>query len=42
MTDVLQCPYCELRFASKPDRDQHIAFDHPGKSSGDQEQEEDA
>lgn len=29
MTDVLQCPYCELRFASKSDMDQHIAFDHP-------------
>ena len=41
MTDVLQCPYCELRFASKPDRDQHIAFDHPGKSPEGKEENED-
>jgi hypothetical protein len=27
--DVLQCPHCELKFASRSDLNQHIAFDHP-------------
>ncbi|MGH2729102.1 MAG: C2H2-type zinc finger protein [Actinomycetota bacterium] len=27
--DVLQCPYCELRFRSESELQQHIAFDHP-------------
>lgn len=31
MTDVLQCPYCDLRFTSSSELDQHKAFDHPGK-----------
>lgn len=29
MTDVLQCPYCELRFTSRSELEQHKAFDHP-------------
>jgi len=31
MTDVLQCPYCDLRFTSRSELEQHKAFDHPGK-----------
>ncbi len=31
MTSVLQCPYCELRFATEADLKQHVAFDHPGR-----------
>lgn len=26
---VIQCPYCELRFATEADLKQHLAFDHP-------------
>ncbi len=29
--DVLQCPHCDLKFASRSDLNQHIAFDHPDK-----------
>ena len=29
MSEVLQCPYCELKFGSKADLAQHLAFDHP-------------
>lgn len=31
--DVLQCPHCDLKFASRGDLDQHIAFDHPSKDN---------
>ena len=31
--DVLQCPHCELKFASRSDLNQHIAFDHPDKDT---------
>jgi len=31
MSDVLQCPYCELKFASTADLKQHHAFDHPDR-----------
>jgi uncharacterized C2H2 Zn-finger protein len=27
--DVLQCPHCDLKFATRSDLNQHIAFDHP-------------
>jgi hypothetical protein len=27
--DVLQCPYCELRFTSRSELEQHKSFDHP-------------
>jgi hypothetical protein len=29
MPDVLQCPYCDLRFPTRSDLEQHQAFDHP-------------
>jgi hypothetical protein len=29
MTDVLQCPYCNLRFTTRSELDQHKAIDHP-------------
>jgi hypothetical protein len=29
MTDVLQCPYCPLRFSTRSELEQHKAFDHP-------------
>ena len=34
---ILQCPYCELRFASEADLKQHLAFDHPGREAEDDE-----
>ena len=37
MSDVLQCPYCELKFASEADRKQHIAFDHPDREVPEEE-----
>ncbi len=33
--DVLQCPHCDLKFASRSDLNQHIAFDHPDKDTDD-------
>jgi len=36
MSGVLQCPYCELKFSSKSDLDQHLAFDHPGREPEEQ------
>lgn len=29
MTDVLQCPYCVLRFSTQSELDHHKQFDHP-------------
>jgi hypothetical protein len=29
MSDIRQCPYCELRFLSRNELDMHIALDHP-------------
>jgi hypothetical protein len=29
MSDVLQCPYCVLRFSTQSELEQHKAFDHP-------------
>jgi len=29
MSEVLQCPYCVLRFSTQSELDQHKAFDHP-------------
>lgn len=31
MTDVLQCPYCDLRFTTRSELEQHKSFDHPRK-----------
>jgi uncharacterized C2H2 Zn-finger protein len=33
--DVLQCPHCDLKFSSRSDLNQHIAFDHPGRDKDD-------
>lgn len=29
MTDILQCPYCDLRFSTRSELEQHKSFDHP-------------
>ncbi|HKE75763.1 MAG TPA: hypothetical protein VKB57_19250 [Acidimicrobiales bacterium] len=29
MSDALQCPFCELRFATRNELDDHVAVDHP-------------
>lgn len=29
--EVLQCPHCDLKFGSRADLNQHIAFDHPNR-----------
>jgi hypothetical protein len=29
VTDVHQCPYCELRFVSRNEVEDHVAGDHP-------------
>jgi hypothetical protein len=34
MSDVLQCPYCVLRFSTQSELDQHKAFDHPDVDTG--------
>jgi hypothetical protein len=30
---AIQCPYCDLKFASEADLRQHIAFDHPNRET---------
>lgn len=29
VTDVHQCPYCELRFVSRNELEDHVALEHP-------------
>jgi hypothetical protein len=29
VSDVHQCPYCELRFATRNEVEDHVAVDHP-------------
>lgn len=29
MTDVHQCPYCELRFVSRNELEDHASLEHP-------------
>lgn len=29
MSEVLQCPYCDLRFTTRSELEQHKSFDHP-------------
>lgn len=29
MTDVHQCPYCELRFVSRNEVEDHVSLEHP-------------
>ncbi len=33
VAEALQCPYCELKFASDADLKQHLMFDHPGRDT---------
>lgn len=35
--DVLQCPHCNLKFASRSDLEQHLAFDHPDRNTDDEQ-----
>jgi hypothetical protein len=37
MTDVLQCPECELRFTSRSELEMHIAVDHPERAEDEQQ-----
>jgi hypothetical protein len=32
---VHQCPYCELRFTSRNEVQDHVAVDHPGETDDD-------
>jgi hypothetical protein len=29
VTDVHQCPYCELRFTSRNELEDHVSLEHP-------------
>ena len=33
--DVHQCPYCELRFVSRNEVEDHVALEHPGRVDDD-------
>ncbi|HEX6166921.1 MAG TPA: hypothetical protein VFZ30_09045 [Acidimicrobiales bacterium] len=33
--DVRQCPYCELRFVSRNEVEDHVALEHPGRVDDD-------
>ena len=35
VTDVRQCPYCELRFVSRNEVEDHVALDHPRRVDDD-------
>jgi hypothetical protein len=35
VTDVHQCPYCELRFLSRSEMQDHIALEHPADDDDD-------
>jgi len=35
MTDVHQCPRCELRFLSRNELEDHMAQEHPGPDDDD-------
>ena len=37
VTDVHQCPYCELRFVSRNEVEDHVALEHPGRVDDDTE-----
>lgn len=40
MANVLQCPYCELKFISSSELEQHKSFDHPQKDEEEESKEE--
>jgi hypothetical protein len=33
--EVRQCPYCELRFGSRNELQDHVSLDHPGELDDD-------
>ena len=33
--DVRQCPYCELRFVSRNEVEDHVALEHPARVDDD-------
>ena len=35
VTDVRQCPYCELRFVSRNEVEDHVSLEHPGRVDDD-------
>ncbi|MFN2526898.1 MAG: hypothetical protein ABR505_11650 [Actinomycetota bacterium] len=37
--DVLQCPFCSLRFTTRSELEQHKALDHPGQETAADEEE---
>ena len=39
--DVYQCPYCELKFRTESELQQHISFDHP-KAEGEAKYHQDS
>lgn len=38
MANVLQCPYCELKFTSSSELEQHKSFDHPKEKEASEEE----
>ena len=41
MSDVSQCPRCELRFPNRVELESHLAIDHPGAVGGDDDVDDD-
>jgi len=41
MSDVSQCPRCELRFPNRVELESHLALDHPGAVRKDDEVDDD-
>ena len=41
MSDVSQCPRCELRFPNRVELESHLALDHPGAVRKDDDVEDD-
>ena len=41
MSDVSQCPRCELRFPNRVELESHLALDHPGAVGKDDDIDDD-
>jgi hypothetical protein len=41
MSDVSQCPRCELRFPNRVELESHLALDHPGAIRKDDDVDDD-